>query len=91
MFSGLRLCPWVLHRIVQVEAEGALAEWRAELLEGSEVPRKGLVEQGRSVQGLRSSTGAWIGTLRLPTAPGRSSGLLRTRPPDQCLQVVRRA
>ena len=75
VFSGLRLRPWVLHRMVQVEVEGALAEWRAELLE-------------RSMQGSRSLTGAWIGTLRLPTAPGRSSRLLRTRPPDQCLQVV---
>jgi len=35
--------------MVQAEAEGALAEWRAELLKGSGVLRKGLVEQGRSV------------------------------------------
>jgi len=70
MFSGLRLHPWVLRRMVQAEAEGALVEWGVELLEGSGVPRKGLVEQGRSVQGSRSSTGAWIGMLRLPTAPG---------------------
>jgi len=35
--------------MVQAEAEGALAEWRAELLKGSRVLRKGLVEQGRSV------------------------------------------
>ena len=90
VFSGLCLCPWVLWWIVQAEAEGALAEWRAELLEGSGVPRKGLVERGWSVQGSQSSTGVWIGTLHLPTAPGRSSGLLRTRPPDECLQVVRR-
>ena len=88
VFSGLRLRPWVLHWMVQVEVEGALAEWRAELLERSGVLRKGLVEQGRSVQGSRSLTGAWIGTLRLPTTPGRSSRLLHTRPPDQCLQVV---
>ena len=46
VFSGLRLCPWVLRWMVQVEAEGALAERRAELLEESRVPRKGLVEQG---------------------------------------------
>ena len=91
MFSGLRLRLWVLCQMVQAEAEGALAEWRAELLEGSGVPRKGLVEQGQSVQGSRPSTRAWIRTLRLPTVPGRSSGLLCTRPPDQCLQVVRRA
>ena len=49
MFSGLRLRPWVLCRMVQAKAEEALAEWGAELLEGSGVPRKGLVEQGRSV------------------------------------------
>ena len=91
VFSGLRLHSWVLRWMVQAEVEGTLAEWRAELLEGSRVLRKGLVEQGRGVQGSRSSTGAWIGTLRLPTTPGRSSRLLRTRPPDQCLQVVRRA
>ena len=30
MFSGLRPRPWVLHRMVQAEAKGALAEWRAE-------------------------------------------------------------
>ena len=76
--------------MVQAEVEGVLAEQKAELLEKSGVHRKGLVEQGRSVQGSRSSTRAWIGTLYLPTVPGRSSGLLRTRPPDECLQVVRR-
>ena len=43
VFSRLHLCPWVLHRMVQAEAEGALAERRAELLEESRVPRKGLV------------------------------------------------
>ena len=48
-------------------------ERKAELLEESGVPRKGLVKQGQSVQRSRSSTRAWIGTLRLPTAPGRSS------------------
>jgi len=74
--------------MVQAEVEGVLAERKAELLEKSEVQRKGLVEQGRSVQGSRSSTRAWIGTLHLPTAPGRSSGLLRTRPLDQCPLVV---
>jgi len=40
------------------EVEGALEERKAELLEESRVPRKGLVEQGRSVQGSWSSTGA---------------------------------
>ena len=70
MFSGLRLHPWVFCWMVQAETEGALAEWKAELLEESRVPRKGLVEQGQSVQGLQSSTGAWIGMLCLPTAPG---------------------
>ena len=58
MFSGLHLCPWVFRRMVQVEAEGALAERKAELLEESRVPRKGLVEQEQSMQGSRSSTGA---------------------------------
>ena len=53
-----------------MEAEGVLAEQKAELLEESGVQRKGLVEQGRSVQGSRSSTRAWIGTLHLPTADG---------------------
>jgi len=44
--------------MVQVEAEGILAEQKAELLEESKVQRKGLVEQGRSVQGSQSLTGA---------------------------------
>ena len=91
MFSELRLCPWAFHQMVQVEVEGVLVERKAELLEESGVQKKGLVEQEQSVQGSRLSTGAWIGTLHLPTASGRSSGLLYTRPPDQCLQVVRRA
>jgi len=58
MFSGLCLCSWVFRQIVQAEAEGALAERKAELLEESRVLRKGLVEQGRSAQGSRSSTRA---------------------------------
>jgi len=91
MFSRLRLCPWVLRRMVQAETEGALAERRAELLEESGVLRKGLVKQEQSMQGSWLSTRAWIGMLHLPTMPGRSSGLLHTRPPDQCLQVIRRA
>ena len=91
MFSRLCLRPWVFHRIVQAEVEGVLAEQKAKLLEESGVQRKGLVEQGRSVQRSWSLTGAWIGMLHLPTMPGRSSGLLYTRPPDQCLQVIRRA
>ena len=70
MFSGLCLRPWVFRWMVQVETEGALVEQKAELLEESRVPRKGLVEQGRSVQGSQSSTGVWIGMLHLPTAPG---------------------
>jgi len=70
---------------VQAEAKEVLAEWKAELLEKSKVQRKGLVEQGQSVQGSRLSTGAWIGMLHLPTVSGQSSGLLRTRPLDQCL------
>ena len=91
VFSGLCLCPWVFHWMVQAEAEAVLAKRKAELLEESEVQRKGLVKQERSIQRSRSSTRVWIGMLHLPTAPGRSSRLLRTRPPDQCLQVVRRA
>ena len=88
MFSRLCLRPWVFHWMVQVEAEVVLAEQKAELLEKSRVQRKGLVGQGRSVQGSRLSTGAWIRMLHLPTMLGRSSGLLHTRPPDSCLQVV---
>ena len=88
MFSRLRLHPWVFHQMVQVEAEGALAKRKAELLEESGVLRKGLVKQGQSVQGSWSSTGAWIGTLHLPTMSGRFSRLLHTRPLDQCLQVI---
>ena len=42
----------------EVEVEGVLVEWKAELLEESGVQRKGLVEQGQSMQGLRSSTRA---------------------------------
>ena len=74
--------------MVQAEAEGTLVEQKIELLEESRVLRKGLVEQGRSMQGSWSSTRVWIGMLCLPTAPGRSSGLLHTRPLDQCLQVI---
>ena len=58
VFSGLRLRPWVFHQMVQAEAEGILAERKVELLKESEVQRKGLVEQGRSVQGSWLSTGA---------------------------------
>ena len=43
---------------MQAEAKGVLAEWKAELLEKSRVQRKGLVEQGQSVQGSQLSTGA---------------------------------
>ena len=67
MFSRLRLCLWVFHQMVQVETEGALAEQKAELLEESRVQRKGLVEQGQSMQESQSSTGVWIGMLHLPT------------------------
>jgi len=91
MFSRLYLRPWVFRQMVQMEAKGVLTERKAELLEENGVQRKRLVEQGRSVQRSWSSTGAWIGTLHLPTVPGQSSRLLHTRPPDQCLQVVRRA
>ena len=49
MFFGLRLRLWVFRWMVQVEVEGALAERKAELLEESRVPRKGLVEQEQSV------------------------------------------
>jgi len=37
--------------MVQVKAEGVLAEQKMELLEESRVQRKGLVEQGWSMQG----------------------------------------
>jgi len=57
MFSGLCLRPWVFHQMVQAEAEGILAERKVELLKESGVQRKGLVEQGRSVQGSWLSTG----------------------------------
>ena len=77
--------------MVQAEAEAVLVEQKVELLEESGVQRKGLVKQGWSVQGSRSLTRAWIGTLHLPTTPSRSSGLLCTRPLDQCLQIVQRA
>jgi len=43
--------------MVQAEVEGVLVEQKVELLEESEVQRKGLVEQGQSVQGSQSSTG----------------------------------
>jgi len=49
MFFGLRLRLWVFRWMVQAEVEGALAERKAELLEESRVPRKGLVEQEQSV------------------------------------------
>ena len=71
--------------MVQTEVEAVLAERKAELLEESGVQRKRLVGQGQSMQELRSSTRVWIGTLHLPTTSGRSSGLLYTRPSDQCL------
>ena len=44
--------------MVQAEVEGALVEQKAELLEKSRVLRKGLVEQGRSVQGSQLLTRA---------------------------------
>ena len=46
-FFRLHLRPWVLRRMVQAEA--VLVEQKAELLEESGVQRKGLVEQGQSV------------------------------------------
>ena len=49
MFFGLRLRLWVFRWMVQAEVEGALAERKAELLEESRVPRKGLVKQEQSV------------------------------------------
>ena len=44
VFSGLRLRPWVFLQMMQAEVVEAWAEWKAELLEGSRVPKKGLVE-----------------------------------------------
>ena len=67
-FSRLYLCPWVFCWMVQAEA--VLAEQKTELLEESRVQKKRLVEQGRSMQGSQSLTGAWIGMLHLPTTPG---------------------
>jgi len=43
-FSGLRQRPWVFLWIVQVEAVEVWAGQKAELLEGSGVPKKGLVK-----------------------------------------------
>jgi len=44
--------------MVQAEAAEVWVERKAELLEGSRVLKKGLVEWGWSVQGSRLSTGA---------------------------------
>ena len=57
-FSRLCLCPWVFCWMVQVEVEEVLEEQKVELLEESGVQRKGLVEQGQSVQRSQSSTRA---------------------------------
>ena len=43
-FSRLRQRPWVFLQMVQAEAAGVWAERKVELLEGSEVLKKGLVE-----------------------------------------------
>jgi len=44
-----------------VEVEGVLVEWKAELLEESGVQRKGLVEQGQSVDWNASfANRAWL-------------------------------
>jgi len=43
-FSRLRQCPWVFLQMVQTETVEVWAERKAELLEGSEVPKKGLVK-----------------------------------------------
>jgi len=43
-FSGLHLRPWVFLWMVQAEAVEVWEEQKAELLEGSRVPKKGLVE-----------------------------------------------
>jgi len=43
-FSGQRLRPWVFLQMVQAEAAEVWAERKVELLEGSGVPKKGLVE-----------------------------------------------
>ena len=44
MFSGLRLRPWVFLQMMQAEVAEVWAEQKVELLEGSGVPKKGLVE-----------------------------------------------
>ena len=66
-------------------------EWGAELLEEDGVPRVGSIEEGWSTWESRLLNRAWIGRFHLPTALGRSSWLLCTRPPDQCLRIVQRA
>jgi len=43
-FSGLHLHSWVFLRMVRAEAVEVWGEQKAELLEGSGVPKKGLVE-----------------------------------------------
>ena len=45
-------------------------------------------EEGQSTWGPLSLTGAWIERPHWSTVLGRSSGQLRTKPPDQCQQVV---
>jgi len=66
-------------------------EWGAEWTEEGGTSKEGRTEKGRNARGLSSLTGAWIGRLHWSAALGRSSGQLRTKPPDRCLRVVRRA
>jgi len=66
---------------------GRGAEWTEE---GGTL-KEGWTEEGRNTWGPSSLTGAWIGRLHWSAVLGRFSGQLRTKPPDQCLRVIRRA
>jgi len=65
--------------------------WGAEWSEEGGMLKEGRTKEGRNAWEPSSSTGAWIGRLHWSAVLGQSSGQLRTKPPDQCLQVVRRA
>jgi len=66
-------------------------EWGAEWTEEGGTSKEEQTEEGWSTRGPLSVTGAWIGRLHWSAVLGRSSEQLRTKPPDQCLLVVRRA
>jgi len=66
---------------------GRGAEW----LEEGGMLKEGRTEEGQNARGPSSSTGAWIGRLHWSAVLGQSSRQLCTKPPDQCLRVIRRA